>query len=120
MILFKAFVPVGMTNPISNILVNYLFIYLFCNQSFYLSPFTLFNFKALCTKIMDVTFYVYFSHQLYNAHVLYLFVGHTQGSTKVATAGSTLSKYLLTIINVCIQHHKLEHMVYIFSQDDYH
>ena len=72
-------------------LANYLFIYLFCNRSFYLSPFMLFNFKPLRAKIMDATFYVYFSHQLYNAHVLYLFVGHTQGSTTVATVGSTLS-----------------------------
>jgi hypothetical protein len=49
-----------------------------------------------------------------NAHVIYLFVGHTQGSTIVATAGSTL--YLVTILNVRTQHHKLEHLVYIFSQ----
>jgi hypothetical protein len=65
---------------------------------------------------MDATFYVYFSHQLYNAHVLYLFVGHTQGSTTVATVGSTLSKHLVTILSVCTQYHKLEHLVYIFSQ----
>jgi hypothetical protein len=65
---------------------------------------------------MDATFYVYFSLQLYNAHVLYLFVGHTQGSTIVATAGSTLNKHLVTIVNVCTQHHNLEHLVYIFSQ----
>jgi hypothetical protein len=63
---------------------------------------------------MDVTLYVYFSHQSYNAHVLYLFVGHTQSSTIVATAGSTLSKYLVTILNVRTQHHKLEYLVYIF------
>ena len=36
---------------------------------------------------------VFFSH-LYNTHVLYLFVGHTQGSTLVATVGSTLSPQL--------------------------
>ena len=65
---------------------------------------------------MDATFYVYFSHQLYNVHALYLFVGHTQGSTIVATAGSTLSKQLVTILNVRTQHHKLEQLVYIFSQ----
>jgi hypothetical protein len=65
---------------------------------------------------MDATFYVYFSHQLYNAHVLYLFVVHTQGSTTVATVGSTLSKHLVTILNVCTQHHKLEHLIYIFLQ----
>ena len=65
---------------------------------------------------MDATFYVYFSHQLYNALVLYLFVGHTQGSTIVATAGSTLSKHSVTIPNVHTQYHKLEHLVYIFSQ----
>ena len=33
-------------------------------------------------------------YQLYNAHVLYLFVGHTQGSTMVVTVGSTLSPQL--------------------------
>ena len=43
---------------------------------------------------MDATFYVYFSHQLYNAHILYLFASHTQGSTIVATVGSTLSSQL--------------------------
>jgi hypothetical protein len=65
---------------------------------------------------MDAAFYVYFSLQLYNTHVLNLFVGHTQGSTIVANAGSTLSKHLVTILNVCTQHHKLEYLVYIFSQ----
>ena len=45
-----------------------------------------------------------------------LYVGYTQGSTIVATAGSTLSFNLVTILNVHTQHHKLEHMVYIFSQ----
>ena len=65
---------------------------------------------------MDAIFYVYFSHQLYNAHVPYLFVGHTQDSTAVVTAGSTLSKHLVAILNVRTQHHKLEHLVYIFSQ----
>ena len=40
---------------------------------------------------MDAAFDVYFSHYLYNMHVLNLFVGHTQGSTIVATTGSTLS-----------------------------
>ena len=49
-----------------------------------------------------------------------LYVGHTQCSTIVATVGSTLSSNLVTILNVRTQHHKLEHMVYIFSQDDYH
>ena len=43
-------------------------------------------------------------------HALYLFVGHTQGSTIVATAGSTLSKQLVTILNVRTQHHKLEQL----------
>ena len=56
---------------------------------------------------MDAKFYVYFSHQLYNARVLYLFIGYTQGSTIVATAGSTLSKHLVTIVNMYTQHHKL-------------
>jgi hypothetical protein len=49
-----------------------------------------------------------------------LYVGHTQGSTIVATAGCILNFNLVTILSVRTQHHKLEHMVYIFSQVDYH
>ena len=45
-----------------------------------------------------------------------MYAGHTQGSTIVATAGSILSSNLMTIFNVRNQHHKLEHMVYVFSQ----
>jgi hypothetical protein len=64
---------------------------------------------------MDVIFYVYF---LINCimRMFYICLLAVQGSIIVAIAGSTLSKHLVTILNMRTQHHKLEHLVYIFLQ----
>jgi len=62
---------------------------------------------------------IFLINQLYNTSIIVL-LATPQGSTTIATAGSTLSKYLVSILNVRTQHYHLEHLVYIFLKNDYH
>ena len=56
---------------------------------------------------------IFLINQLYNTSIIVL-LATPQGSTTIATAGFTLSKYLVPILKVRTQHYHLEHLVYIF------